>query len=263
MDRPPGPPYEDIVVEEAQPGIVVLRLSRPDRMNAMRWETYAELLDVITTIDPLALIITGAGRGFCAGDDIDAMLGGGDGQMDLGENPGLEPYARVLLAAPYPIIAAVNGPAVGWGMDLALMADFRLAGRSALFGELYVMRGVCSDVAGFGRLWQLIGRERAARMLMTGELIDAETACEWGLVGELVDDEALLPRAIEFAELLASRPPLAVRAVKESLRLGSDPDWEALGRWSGPTHQRLFKTEDHKEAVRAFRDRRNAVYHGR
>ena len=105
-----------------------------------------------------------------------------------------------------PIIAAVNGAAVGWGMELALMADIRIASERAKFGELFVLRGLCTDVAGIGRLAQVVGRDAAARLLFTGDVIDAETAQRIGLVSEVVAHDELLPTAIELATKIAAAP---------------------------------------------------------
>ena len=177
--------------------------------------------------------------------------------------PRLTPAAGALLNTDVPIVAAVNGPAVGWGMELALMADLRIAARSARFGELFVKRGLCSDVAGIARLAQLVGRERAAELLFTGEVIDAERAERIGLVGRVVDDEQLLPAALELADRIAANPPLAVAALKRGLRRALDPDWTELGVWVSTTLGELFATADHREGVRSFLEKREPRYVGR
>jgi enoyl-CoA hydratase len=148
-------------------------------------------------------------------------------------------------------------------MELALMADLRIAGRRARFGELFVKRGLCSDVAGIARLAQLVGREHAAELLFTGEIIDAERAERIGLVGRVVDDEQLLPAALELAGRIAANPPLAVAALKRGLRRALDPDWTDLGVWVSTTLGELFATEDHREGVRSFLEKRKPRYVGR
>lgn len=257
------PEYQDIELEELADGVSLLRLNRPATLNAMRFETYDELAEAIGNHDTRALVITGAGRGFCSGDDVRAVFNGGEGVLDIGDDRGLLPAARAILMSPFPVIAAVNGPAVGWGMELALLADIRIAAASARFAEFFVLRGQCADVAGLARLTQLVGRERAARLLYSGQIIDADEALAIGLVGEVVPDDGLLDAATELATMIASQPPLAIRAIKEGLRRGTDPDWEALGQWAGPTHAALFRTEDHREAVKAFLERRTPTYVGR
>ncbi|WP_257890477.1 enoyl-CoA hydratase/isomerase family protein [Rhodococcus sp. USK10] len=157
----------------------------------------------------------------------------------------------------------MNGTAVGWGMELALLADIRIAARSARFGELFVKRGLCSDVAGLGRLAQIVGRELAAELLFAGEMIDAERARQIGLVSRVVDDEQVMPVALELAEKIAANPPLAVAATKRGLRLALDPDWHEFGHWVTATQTSLFTTEDHREGVRSFLEKREPRYVGR
>ena len=161
------------------PHIGVITLNRPEARNALTWRTYSELEDAVRTTKARCLVITGADPAFCSGDDVRQVMGGGDRppeSVTSGRNPRLTPAADALLHSNVPVVAAVNGAAVGWGMELALMADIRVASERARFGELFVLRGLCTDVAGIGRLAQAIGRERAAEMVFTGEVIDAAQA---------------------------------------------------------------------------------------
>lgn len=238
----------------------VVTLNRPDVRNALRRQTYRELEDAVRDCAERVLVITGAGRSFCSGDDVREVFDGGSPPRP---EPRLTPAAEALLHTNVPVIAAVNGPAVGWGMELALFADLRIAGSSARFGELFVKRGLCSDVAGIGRLAQLVGRERAAELLFTGDVIDAEQAERMGLVGRVVDDAELLDAALELAGRVAANPPLAVAALKEGLRRALDPDWANLGSWVSSTLGELFTTEDHREGVRSFLEKREPRYVGR
>jgi enoyl-CoA hydratase len=248
---------------EVDGDIGLVTLDRPQVHNALRRRTYDELTEIVRTTTARVLVITGAGRSFCSGDDVRELMGGGEEKAAPRPAPRLTPAAGALLESDVPVIAAVNGPAVGWGMELALMADLRVAARRAKFGELFVKRGLCSDVAGIARLAQLVGRERAAELLFTGEVIDADRAERIGLVGRVVDDEQLLPTALELAGKIAANPPLAVAALKRGLRRALDPDWSDLGRWVSSTLGELFATEDHREGVRAFLDKREAHYVGR
>lgn len=255
--------YEDILVTEPSAGVVLLTLNRPDRLNAMRLETYSELADALKSVEPRVLVITGAGRGFCSGDDMQEMFGGADGEsIDMGEDPVLDDATRLLLSRPYPIIAAVNGPAVGFGMGLALMADLRVVGESARFAELYIQRGQLADVTAFGRLWQLVGRERATWMILTGRSVTGEQAERWGLASEVVADEKLVERALDLAKEIASLPPLSLAASKAGIARMTDPDWSELGAWCTPQHAALFRTNDHREAVSAYVERRTPKYSG-
>jgi enoyl-CoA hydratase/carnithine racemase len=240
----------------------VVTLDRPQVHNALRRQTYDELTELVRTTSARVLVITGAGTSFCSGDDVRELMNGGEGAAPR-PAPRLTPAAGALLLTDVPVIAAVNGPAVGWGMELALMADLRIAGRRARFGELFVKRGLCSDVAGIARLAQLVGRERAAELLFTGEIIDAERAERIGLVGRVVDDEQLLPAARELAGRIAANPPLAVAALKRGLRRALDPDWTDLGVWVSTTLGELSGTEDHREGVRSFLEKRTPRYVGR
>jgi enoyl-CoA hydratase len=241
----------------------LVTIDRPDVRNALRFQSYDELERAVRTTSARCLVITGADPAFCSGDDVREVMGGGTGDKPVNVTPRLTPAADALLHSNVPIVAAVNGAAVGWGMELALMADLRVASERARFGELFVLRGLCSDVAGIGRLAQLVGRERAAEMLFTGDVIDAVTAQEWGLVSRVVAHDELLPTAMELAAKIAARPPLAVQQLKVGLRRALDPDWTELGEWVSTTLGVLFRTDDHKEGVRSFLERRPANFTGR
>lgn len=246
----------------------VIKLNRPDAMNSLTYQSYIELEDLVRNSGARALILTGEGRAFCAGDDVKNILGSQAAPpREFAEryerSGGLTPAADALLHTDIPVIAAVNGAAVGWGMELALMADIRVAASSARFGELFVLRGLCCDAPGLGRLAQLVGRERAAELLFTGEVIDAQRALEIGLVSRVVADDALMPTALEIASRIAANPPLAVQALKAGLRRTLDPDWRDTGKWASQRIGELRKTEDSREGVSAFLEKRKPVYVGR
>ena len=259
---------ESVLTYEIQGHVAVITLNRPEVMNSLNYQSYLELEDAVRSARVRVLVITGAGRAFCAGDDVKQILGGGAGppaefRERAARSGGLTPAADALLHTDIPVIAAVNGPAVGWGMELALMADIRVASENARFGELFVIRGLCCDAPGLGRLAQLVGRERAAELLFTGEVIDAATALEIGLVSRVVEKAELLPTSMRLAEKIAANPPLAVQALKAGLRRTLDPDWRDTGRWAIEQIRRLRETEDSKEGVRAFLEKREPVYVGR
>ena len=250
----------------------VITLNRPDARNALTHGMYAELERLVRGAQAAGarcLIVTGADPAFCSGDDVRKVMGGGaEGKapLDTGtgaRTPRLTPAADALLHTDVPVIAAVNGAAVGWGMELAMMADIRVASERAKFGELFVLRGLVSDVAGLGRLAQLVGRERAAELLFTGDVIDAPTALELRLVSRVVAHDDLLPTARALAARIAANPPLAVQRLKAGLRTALDPDWVELGRWVSASLGELFQTEDHREGVRAFLEKRPPRFVGR
>ena len=143
------------------------------------------------------------------------------------------------------------------------MADLRIASDRARFGELFVKRGLCCDAPGLGRLVQAVGREKASELLFTGEVIDAEEALRIGLVGRVVSHEELLAVALERAAVIAANPPLAVQALKQGLRRTIDPDWQEVGRWVSTNLAELFRTEDHREGVASFLEKREPHYQGR
>ncbi len=241
-----------------------ITINRPEARNALTHTTYAELADAVESTTARCLIITGADPAFCSGDDVKQVMVAAGERSSSGDRPTprLTPAAGVLLRTDVPIVAAVNGAAVGWGMELAIMADIRIASERAKFGELFVKRGLCCDVAGMSRLVQLVGRERTTELLFTGRVIDGTEAERIGLVSRVVPHEELLAAAGEMAESIAANPPLAVRALKAGLRRALDPDWDDLGRWVSATLGDLFATDDHREGVAAFLEKREATYVG-
>jgi enoyl-CoA hydratase len=261
----------DVLFELGDDHVGVITLNRPDARNALTHGMYAELERLVREAPAAGvrcLVVTGADPAFCSGDDVRQVMGGGEEgkapTMSTAERtPRLTPAADALLHTNVPVVAAVNGAAVGWGMELAMMADIRVASEKAKFGELFVLRGLVSDVAGFGRLTQLVGRERAAELLFTGDVIDAATAKEIGLVGRVVPHDELLPTAMALAAKIAANPPLAVQQLKAGLRDTLDPDWNELGRWVSSTLGDLFRTDDHREGVRAFLEKRAPRFTGR
>jgi enoyl-CoA hydratase/carnithine racemase len=245
--------------------VAVITLDRPDARNALTRTTYAELEQAVRTTSARCLVVTGADPAFCSGDDVKQIMvqAGAEISKGLRAEPRLTPAADALLHTDVPVIAAVNGAAVGWGMELALMADIRVASERARFGELFVKRGLNCDAPGIGRLAQIVGRETAAELLFTGRVIDAPTAKELGLVSRVVPHESLLPTALGLAHEIAANPPLAVQRMKAGLRRALDPDWKDLGAWVSASLGELFQTADHREGVAAFLEKREPHFEGR
>jgi enoyl-CoA hydratase len=256
--------YREIVYAE-EDHVGVITIDRPDARNALTFTTYAELADAVAMSSARCLVVTGRDPAFCSGDDVKQVMANAGSQVssNLRAEPRLTPAAKVLLETDVPVIAAVNGAAVGWGMELALMADIRVCSERAKFGELFVKRGLCCDVAGLARLAQLVGREAAAELLYTGRIIDAETANQMRLVSRVVTHDELMPTTLALAQEIAANPPLAVRRIKAGLRTALDPDFDELGRWVTSSLGELFQTADHREGVAAFLEKREAHYLGR
>lgn len=246
----------------------IITLNRPDARNALTHAMYASLEEAVRTTTARCLVVTGADPAFCSGDDVRQVMGGGEAGKAPAvssetRRPRLTPAADALLHTDVPVIAAVNGAAVGWGMELAVMADLRVASDRAKFGELFVLRGLVSDAPGLGRLAQLVGREKAAELLFTGDVIDAAEALRIGLVSRVVDHGELMATAMGLAQRIASNPPLAVQRLKAGLRRALDPDWHELGAWVSESLGELFRTEDHREGAKAFLEKRPPRFVGR
>jgi enoyl-CoA hydratase len=256
---------DDELTYETKGDVGVITLNRPEARNALTHTTYRLLEEAVRSTTARCLVITGADPAFCSGDDVkQVMVAAGEAvSSNLRSDPKITPAAGALLETDVPIVAAVNGAAVGWGMELALMADIRVASEKAKFGELFVKRGLCCDVAGIGRLTQLVGREAAAELLFTGRIVDAAEARELRLVSRVVPHDELLPTALGIAESIAANPPLAVQKLKQGLRRALDPDWQELGSWVSASLGELFRTEDHKEGVASFLEKREPRFQGR
>lgn len=264
--------YTDITYEVGADGVAVLTLNRPERMNALRPQTTTEMREAIASVaedDAVrCLVVTGAGRGFCAGDDFQAIfLAEGREQHRVERKirrlKSGEASLDDVFALEKPTIAAVNGAAVGYGMDLALYCDIRIASEDAKFGWFFVRRGVVGTVGGTFILRQLVGLSKAFELTLTGDLVDAAEAERIGLVSKVVPPDRLMDEAMAMARKLAAGPPLAQRAVKRAMHKGFEMDWKSLGEYQQALGDVLWETEDHLEGVNSFVEKREPKFTGR
>jgi len=251
--------------------VATLTLNRPERLNALGDTLRDDLYDAVLTAaaDPRihAIVLTGAGKGFCSGGDVKAMNEAREAQT---ERPLLEKVAplrdRVLLAmreAPQPIIAAVNGAAAGAGMNLALACDIRLAATTARFGETFVKRGLHPDWGGTYFLPRLVGLAKACELIFTGEMLDAQEALRLGIVSAVYPPEDLLPAAHELAARIAAGPSIAIRLARRALYHNQTADLRSALEFETFAQNVCAETEDAREGIRAFVEKRAPRFQGR
>ena len=246
--------------------IARITLNRPDRLNSFTAAMHGELREALASLgDARVLVLTGAGRGFCAGQDLnDRNVAPGE-RVDLGETVERDwnPLVRTLAALPQPVIARVNGVAAGAGASLAMACDLVIAARSAKFIQSFAAIGLVPDTGGSWHLTRHLGQARAMGLALTGEPLPAEKAAEWGLIWKCVEDEALDGEIDALANKLAAMPPLGLAAIKAMIRTSWDRSLDAELDLQRDEMRRLGFTEDYREGVSAFLEKRPATFAGR
>lgn len=261
--------FEDILLEEKE-GIITLTLNRPDRLNSCTTRMYRELSNIMNQIkrndEIKVVILTGAGRGFCAGSDVSDRLAGRvvkPGEENRYET--LQPVGAVALdiaGLDKPIIGAINGVAVGAGLSLALLCDIRFASESARFGAVWINMGLIPDVGATYYLPRIVGAEKALDLMLSGKIIDAEEALEIGLVSKVVPPDRLMAVAKELATKIATGPSVAIELTKRGLKRSFDNDLNPQLDYESYAQNLCRKTEDHKEAIQAFLEKRKPQFKG-
>jgi len=252
-------------------GIATLAFDRPDKLNALTFEVYADLRDLVAELpqrdDVKVLVITGTGRGFCSGGDVHEIIG----ELLKSDHDRMLEFTRMTGAVvqnmrqcPLPIIAAVNGIAAGAGSVIALAADFRILARSASFAFLFTKVGLAgADMGSAYLLPRMIGLSKATELLMLGESVDADTICNWGLAHKVVDDDELTAATAELARSLADGPSLAYANTKMLLSRELDMDLAGAIELEATTQALLMTTADHAEFYKAFTEGRKPNWTGK
>lgn len=264
----------DPILTHRDGAILTVTLNLPEKRNPISDNGLIDaLIDALTAADAdisvRAVILTGAGSAFSSGGDLKAMKAGIGlrdplpAQTRRNYRSGIQRLPLMFHALEVPVIAAVNGPAIGAGLDLACMCDIRVAGESARFAESFVKVGIVPGDGGAWLLPRIVGFSKASELALTGETIDAAEALAIGLVSRVVADDALLPTARSVAEKIAANPPHAVRMTKRLLREGQTTTLPALLDMSAAMQALAHATADHDEAVAAFLERRSPDFSGR
>ncbi|MCF5241806.1 enoyl-CoA hydratase [Pseudomonas syringae] len=243
--------------------VAVIRIDRPEAKNALNHEVRERLADIFRSFAAedrvRAIVLTGGEQCFVAGADI----------REFAQASPIQIYRRhteylwaAITDCPKPVIAAVNGFALGGGCELAMHCDIIVAGQSARFGQPEVKLGLMPGAGGTQRLIRAVGKFQAMRIALTGCLVSAPEALAMGMVSEVVDDDRTLPRAFELAAQIAALPPLAVAQIKEVMLLGADLPLQSALALERKAFQLLFDSQDQKEGAQAFLEKRKAVFSG-
>jgi len=260
------------LLEAVKDGVAVLTMNRPDRLNALSEAMLDMLLEALPRLaeapDVGVVVLTGAGRGFCAGGDVKAMAEGTEMAGDTLEEraQGLRSKmetSRWLHEMPKPTIAMVRGAAAGAGLSLAMACDMRVASDNARFGTAFARVGYSGDFGGSYYLTQLVGTAKARELYFTADLLDAQQALGLGLVNRVVEDARLEEETMALASRLARGPRVAYRYMKRNMNAAESASLKEMLDLEAWNHTRTGMTEDHREAARAFVEKREPQFKGR
>jgi enoyl-CoA hydratase/carnithine racemase len=253
--------------------IATITLNQPETRNSI--SEFEMIEAIVAACDELnqntdirVAILTGAGSAFCSGGNVKdmrdkkGMFAGTSDELADNYRDGIQRIPLALSQVKIPLIAAINGAAVGAGCDLTCMCDIRIASEKAKFAESFIKVGIIPGDGGAWFLPRIIGISRASQMALTGQMIDAETALQWNLVSEVVEHDSLMLRANELAHHIASNPPQVIRATKRLLTLGQTMSLPELLDESAKVQAQMHATEDHIEAVNAFLEKRTPNFKG-
>jgi enoyl-CoA hydratase len=253
-----------VVTERPAGGVGLIRINRPEARNALNLEVrkmIGQYLTEMTDDDTVrCIVLTGNDKSFAAGADIKEMANAGTIDMLL---RGTQKMWRTIYGCPKPVIAAVSGFALGGGCELAMTCDIIIAGESAKFGQPEVKIGIIPGGGGTQRFPRTVGKYKAMRYVLTGDLFGAKEAYEMGLVSEIVPDAEVEKRAVAMAAQIAELPPLAIQQTKESVLRGMDASLETGLTLETRTLQMLFASQDQKEGMAAFIEKRKPKFTGR
>lgn len=253
-----------VLVERPAEGVALVRINRPDARNALNTEVRKliaqHLGDLAEEPGVRCIVLTGNEKAFAAGADIKEMAG--IGTIEMIQRGTLKLW-RSIAACPKPVIAAVNGFALGGGCELAMTCDIIIAGESAKFGQPEVKIGIIPGGGGTQRLTRAVGKFKAMRYVLTGDIFSAREAYAMGLVSELVADAEVEKRAVEMAVQIAELPPLAIEQAKEAVLRGMDASLDTGLALEAKSIQLLFSSEDQKEGMAAFIEKRKAKFKGK
>jgi 2-(1,2-epoxy-1,2-dihydrophenyl)acetyl-CoA isomerase len=255
------------LLETVEGGVATLTLNRADSLNALSSPMIEALLDAFDRLGRDsgvgAVVLRAAGRAFCAGGDVKSMSDAGSPQQKLDWVRWAHRLPLAVTGCPKVTIASIQGPAMGAGLGLALCCDFRIAARGAKFGLAFVKMGLATD---FGVSWQLpriVGEARARELMLTGDIFDAAAAQAMGLTTRVVEDEMLASETLTWAQRFTAGPVLAQAAIKRNLVASQSLGFAELMDYEAAQQIHATETDDHKEAVKAFLERRAPVFRGR